>query len=715
MSQPVWKTQAGSLGTYPVGIPISIQLSAMPVLPSTMVKYTLLSGNLPVGSMSLSLSGLLSGTPDNISVEETSTFTIRATDDLNNVRDRTFALTISGSNRPVFTVPSGELFHVLDGIYVNYKLHYSNPFENNQVTVSVSSSSLPPGLYMDSTGVIKGYPDAPILGDYSPTKKTYTFSVQLSSPLGNDLVVYSITVANQLLTNPINTRLPVILNKKPASEPISTTDLNYDYYLLNGRPIATIRANEQFAFRVLGYDFDRNDIIYQYGDLPPGLVGDPFTGWITGTPIIPEYTIKSYDVTVSVAKKYAPGIISHPETFTFLVTNQVPEDIVWITNPDLGTVYNGTVSMLKLEATSTMDIVFRVVEGSLPPNLQLLDTGEIVGRVAEQPTDSILREGTDTVYTFVAEALSPNNPALSKFQTFTLTVHQYFPEPLENVYFKAASSIEEKRLINNLLNNDTIIPPEMIYRPQDPYFGKAKDVRIIQAYGVKASTVQEYNNAIRESHYERAIVLGELETAVATDMHGNVLYEVVYSEIMDDLRNENEVSVSKTVAWPRPINLRLGPWTINNSTIKSSSGSLHTNLSPGNLESVHPASLENMRKELTSQLGQNVDSHLLPLWMTTQQTNSTTLGFMLAWVICYTKPGMSATIKNNIETKWGHTLNEIDFTIDRYIIDKSATYNWNTNLAVPAWNSLPSAFPPPEPLDSMDAVVLFPRKTILPR
>jgi hypothetical protein len=122
-----------------------------------------------------------------------------------------------------------------------------------------------------------------------------------------------------------------------------------------------------------------------------------------------------------------------------------------------------------------------------------------------------------------------------------------------------------------------------------------------------------------------------------------------------------------------------------------------------------------MRKELTANIPQNVDSRLLPQWMVTQQTNSTTLGFTVAWVICYTKPGMSATIKKNIETMWGHKLNEIDFTIDRYLVDKSATYNWNTNLAVPTWNSLPSGVPVPDPFDSNDIVVLFPRKTILPK
>jgi hypothetical protein len=715
MSQPRWQTQAGSLGTYPAGIPISIQLVAFPEVPATLVSYTLLSGELPSGTLKLSYTGMLSGIPENISTEKTATFTVRAKDDLNNIRDRTFTLTVSGSNRPRFTVPSGELLHIRDSEYVEYHMHYSNPISDNKVTVTVSSGSLPPGLYMDAAGIIKGYPEMPILGDHSPTTKTYTFSTQLRSELGDDLNVYAITVVNQQLRNPPNTRLPVILNKHPLNEPIPKDDLFYDYYLLNGRKISTIRANEQFSFKIIGYDFDRNDIIYQFGDLPHGLVGDTKTGWITGSPILPDNSIKSYDVSVSVAKKNVTSIASQHEIFTILVTNNVPEDIVWVTDSNLGTIFNGTVSSLVLEATSTLDLVYRITEGSLPPNLVLLDTGEIVGRVAEQPTEYILPEGTDTTYTFTVEALNPNNPALSKFQTFTLVVNQYYPEPLENVYFKAASSIEQKRSLNSLLTNESIIPTEMLYRPQDPYYGKAKDVRIIQAYGIRSSTVDDYINAVRKNHYQRSIVLGEIQTAVATDSKGNILYEVVYSKVVDDLVNDKGVSVTKTITWPRPINLRLGPWNVNNSTIKVSNSLLNTNLSPGNTQTLNSGSLENMRKELTANIGQNVDSRLLPLWMVTQQNNSSTLGFVLAWVICYTKPGMSATIKTNIETMWGHSLNEIDFTIDRYIVDKSATYNWNTNLAVPTWNSLPSGVPVPDPFDSKDIVVLFPRKTILPK
>ena len=138
-------------------------------------------------------------------------------------------------------------------------------------------------------------------------------------------------------------------------------------------------------------------------------------------------------------------------------------------------------------------------------------------------------------------------------------------------------------------------------------------------------------------------------------------------------------------------------------------------LSPGKVRYLYPASLENMRNESTRALTQNTDSRLLPKWMTTQQLNSNTLGFVQAWVICYAKPGTSELIKNLIDTQWPHKLNEIGFVVDRFYVDKSSTYNWNTNLTVPAWTALPSSTPVPDPINKYDFSVLFPRKTILPK
>ena len=54
---------------------------------------------------------------------------------------------------------------------------------------------------------------------------------------------------------------------------------------------------------------------------------------------------------------------------------------------------------------------------------------------------------------------------------------QYFSEVSENVYIKASPPITERELINELLNDNTLIPDDYIYRPTDENFGKAKNIK----------------------------------------------------------------------------------------------------------------------------------------------------------------------------------------------------------------------------------------------
>jgi hypothetical protein len=128
-----------------------------------------------------------------------------------------------------------------------------------------------------------------------------------------------------------------------------------------------------------------------------------------------------------------------------------------------------------------------------------------------------------------------------------------------------------------------------------------------------------------------------------------------------------------------------------------------------------------MRDRVGQELGQEFNFRLLPRWMTSQQLNGSTLGYTPAWVIAYTRPGFSETVKNNILNNWkdpitdtSYTLNTINFKIDRFTVDKSITFNYDKNVSPPAWTGLPSASPTPDPRDSKDFYVLFPRKTILP-
>ena len=826
MAQPVWNTPAGSIGSFPASVVALFQLSATAVAPATTVTYALISGTLPSG-ISIDTDGTIFGTPSIVTANVTSTFTVRVTDNLGNLRDRTFSMTISGTAIPQFLTPNGSILTTQDSIWIETPIAISNPKSDNPVIVQIKEGALPPGLEIDILGVIRGYANPPtvtitqptviatatqtsstnnvitvsstagftvgrpvtfsgttfggvntgityyvktilnsisftitatqngptyFLNDSSglmtvtlspvstgnPTIRTYTFTLQLSSPLGNDLGNFSITVVNQNLPvsqggpgNPNNSRIPVLFNTRPPTYIINDDDPYYGYYILP--PVAptqfasmgSFQSGEYFAFKMIGHDFDGNPIKYIYSNLPLNLTGDVNTGWITGTPTLSSTGLSNYNFSVGIYKSDAPQYASPFYNFNFTLQKNITGNITWITPEDLGQLYNGNISTLFVRATSDIDLNYRLTSGSLPPNLSVASNGEIIGRVADQPTDTYLEQGAVSNYTFTVQAYSDIYPSVISSKTFNVSVLQEFTQPTDILYIKAAPPINDRLILRELLGSETIIPTEYLYRPDDQYFGKSTSIVYEHAYGIYASDIQEYLQAVTQNHYWRNITLGELKTAVARNDAGDIIYEVVYSEVIDNLVNPQGVSIQSQILWPRPIDLGLGPWYTSSTDIFTSweeqLGQLYyTSLTPGYAQDLYPNSLYNMRNRVSQVVGQEYDSRLLPQWMTSQQINGSTLGYTQAWVICYTKPGFAETVKTNIQTLWTdpvgnvYTLNLINFQIDRFSVNKSATYDYDNNTNPAAWTGLPSATPAPDPLDSKDFYVLFPRQTILP-
>lgn len=717
MSQPIWVTDSGNLGTYPTNSNLNIKLIAQPVPPSTHVAYSLISGYFPEPIVNTKIridpiTGTITGIPQNIAQETTYTFTIRAVDNYNNIADRTFYFKLVGSNSPRITTPPSELINSMDGVYVDTQIEYTNPVSTNSVGFILMSGSLPPGLQLLDSGRIVGYPKPPTLLNGSPTTVTYTFTIQLVSDLGYDTGTYTITVHNQQLTHSASTRRPVVLNQSPLVYPIDATDSLYTYYVKDGI-LPDFVTGSYFSFKIIGHDFDGSDIRYRYFTLPPGLTGDTVTGWITGYPTLPAKGIVKYKFNVSVEKANNPLINSGDTEFTVNIINGVVQDVSWVTSSDLGNINNGQISTLSVKANSVQPLQYIIHSGHLPLNLTLLPNGDIVGRVAEQPTGSFITKGTEIYYIFQILAYCPQYPLLKSIQEFKLKVTFTHDIPLENVYIKALCDVKGRKVIQSLLTDETIIPTEMLYRPADPYFGKAIDVRYIHAYGLYSTNTDTYIQAMK-NHYERKIVLGDIKTAVARDENFVSMYEIVYSEIVDDLVNQNGTSIPNQIVWPKNIPLNQGVYNINNATINVSQTNYNISSALQTVRYLNPESLPNMRSELVAEVGQGSELAVLPRWMISQQADGNVIGYKPVWIICYVLPGYAETVKNNIVNNWSHRLNEIDFTIDRYIIDKSYSYNYNNRLATPSWQELPSASPVPNPLDSRDVTVLFPKKTILP-
>jgi hypothetical protein len=292
--------------------------------------------------------------------------------------------------------------------------------------------------------------------------------------------------------------------------------------------------------------------------------------------------------------------------------------------------------------------------GGVITAINIVDSG--LGYVTP-PTVTITGSGVGATAVVEVQGSSPN--LVSVFRRFTITVDRVFDEPYQTLYIKAMPSEHDRALLATLLadddSSDVPIPRDLVYRPNDPNFGVSTSVVYDHAYGLAARALDEYVAALDLNHYWRNLTLGPIRTAQALDSQGRVIYEVVYSEIIDNLVNQQGQSVGKAV---------LLPYDVIDPRDQSTE-----------LSVVYPNSLPNMRDQVIDTVGQV--SPALPLWMTSKQPNGNVLGFVPAWVIAYVLPDQSGRVAYNIQQRITFDLNVINYKVDRYELDRSQTPNWD--------------------------------------
>jgi len=160
-----WITPAGSLGLLTERIIIDIPLSASSDIGP--ITFTLIAGSLPRG-LRLSNSSI-KGSPTEVKVYTTSKFVIRASDGID-LEDRTFNISVDGSDKPIWLTQEGFLnvgpanaYFVLDNAKVDFQLEATDPDliaeDNLEFYLVPNGGLLPPGLSLSRDGIISGYTD----------------------------------------------------------------------------------------------------------------------------------------------------------------------------------------------------------------------------------------------------------------------------------------------------------------------------------------------------------------------------------------------------------------------------------------------------------------------------------------------------------------------------------------------------------------------------
>lgn len=711
MTPPIWITPAGNLGIIPELEYYDIPLDAYNASGSPLL-FSLISGELPAGLvlydtgriLGMPSLGQVRGVPFAVTKSTTSTFTIRIKNNLNQIADRTFSLTVAGILPPRLLPEESDLGTYIDGSFINIQLEVVEPNPLLVPTWELTDGALPPGISLSSTGLISGYatpiPAEEIYGPYGPiwqafqsvypnygpsfdwenpdntifkipfdttgfdneeiyVSRNYQFTITVNDTVNIDKQTYTLYIVSRKSLTADNSLITV-----DTTFVTTDTDQKFNPVLYTNEGIlSSVYQSTNIAIQLVATDFDNDEIEFEIisGSLPPGLVLNSASGWITGT--IPSLSLgaSTYNFDVQVKKTLYPSYVSETKSFSIKVLGQIDNVISWNTAEYLGTIYTGSISDLTISASTVSNRALNytlLTTGGLPPGLKLLESGEISGRVSFDnytldggitTFDSTLTD-FDHRYTFTISAADAENYVNGE-RTFILDVVSFDKKPYTNLYCQILPTREDRTKFYDILNNSDLIPNSFLYRQYDPWFGKNSDRLVLLQTGINSVNLSTYVNALQLNHYNKTFLFNDVKTARALDSNFNTLYEVVYLDLFDSVENSLGLGPNLAIEWPK---------------------------NSANITTVYPNSLTNMATRITQGVGYQNKS-ILPRWMTSRQENGSILGFVHALVLAYTLPNKSKDIAYRIKD-YLSDFNLINFTIDRYLLDNELSSNYQTSI-----------------------------------
>ena len=747
MAAPVWITPPGDLGTVVEGEFYQVQLNA-----TNTASYKYLSGVLPVG-IRVTQNGILEGNPKNydyiqgvpieVAQDVTSKFVVRATSSDGTVADRVFEMTVTGQDAPTIdALPSADLGTYFDGDKVDVQFTATDPDPQDTLTWRLQSGNLPSGLSITSSGNLIGYIDPFPVADGTPgfdetnfdmqawdfrtvsTEKYYEFTVEVTDGKDVALKTYSLYAASR---NFVTADMDIVTadnNSRTTTETdidrlldASQTNLRRPAMLTQATELGTIKHDNYFSFQVLGKDFDGDVLEFQLvggfdgatqgydsvgweseeANLPPGLVLDSASGWISG--YIPQQasTTQNYSFGIFCRKRDNTEYVSQDTvSFTITIEGDIDSVITW-PNTNLGTIKTGEQSQLDVVATISdgRPVQYELQQGigatqNLPQGLTLNSSGLLVGRVSFETLmfdtgrttfdieDLYTNETTfESIYTFTVRIFSADG-VIDTYKTFTVTVDADTNKPYESLYARALPNQTQRDIYAALIQNNDDIPQEDVYRASDYAYGIQTDIRTVIAAGLSPVPETDYVEAMSKNFYNNVLRFGEFKTAQALNDDGTIKYEVVYLELVDNKQGfDPTTGLSASPALRQDVRSDVTTWTNPIVTSDSNPDVSHGHylVSQANDYYVYPNSIENMRSRLKTDIGyQILERKVLPEWMRDKQSDDTILGWTLAAPVVFCKPGTSAKIKYRLEQRVisaGYDIKKISFEIDRFILDNN--------------------------------------------
>lgn len=355
-----------------------------------------------------------------------------------------------------------------------------------------------------------------------------------------------------------------------------------------------------------------------------------------------------------------------PEQTFYIVLSTLKNNITWLTESNLGTVINGSLSNLSITADSQQEIEYIPQPYSynrFPQGVQLLNSGEITGRFSFRCyQDDPSTVPINNLYHFYVRARSKDFTTYAERQ-FTLHVARHFNYPFNQLYVRAFPAEEHRQRLHNILNDQTIFEPRSLYRPNDPWYGLNYDLKFLFATGLDPISHGQYEQLVANNHATKRVYFGTLSVAIAHDSDFKTIYEVIYLPVIDERSQVNQFQ-------PAPTTIDLRPY-IKNYYVKNNQS----------YYILKPNGLEQMNQIIQTSVGQDRYG-LLPLWMTSLQPSleqgkfTSPLGFVYAVPLAFVKPGFGKRILYRLRD---FNFNSIPFEFDRYVLDSYLSSNYNTS------------------------------------
>lgn len=497
--------------------------------------------------------------------------------------------------------------------------------------------------------------------------------------------------------------------------PVWITESNLGTYRANNYHVFKLDTYEGIdlglvEYRLLSLNLDNTPSI-----LPPGMQFDPTSSEIFGyIPYQPALS-KIYKFTISAIRfgdrsEYTVST----RMFTVNIVGEIESVVTWVTDPNLGSIDANIPCNLFVKAITSLPgslVSYKLVNGSLPPGLSFTSNGEIIGKPVQFP--SLLSPGIisfyetdeagdkteinqtfdggtttfDRTFTFTIEA-NDNAITSANQRTFSVRINVPDDRKYSNITVKPFLKLSQREIFNSFINDRTIFDVATIYRPNDPNFGIQSELQMLVYAGIETKESVEIVSMLGLNHRKKKFKLGQLKKAQAKlNGSGEILYEVVYIEVVDPIESNGTYLPNVISTSPDDFNITVDQ---NNSYYNGPFDSLEAywnrpepfNVTldrtdvfagdPGN-NFRFPSSISLWRKRIKT-LGLRQPNYL-PLWMRSIQDGSVQeLGYVPAIPLCYCKPGTANIILDNIKYS-GFDFQQIDYEIDRYIIDQVSNYS----------------------------------------